>query len=342
MTPERLHVPDTAMDQQLLEAARPTATALLDAHYDIKHRNNWNIEEVLNTDTLVKLLPYRQEVRLSEGVGEAVEVFLWTEDGITYYPRDVGKIFNPANEAPKDSDPFNVFPRVWASEEFQHTLAGREIARLIGRDMIEIEAVRNVVIQRGNVPRPQSSALGIAYTGIQESNTSGPYQKLVDKFKGLGALAAADGNEPIAEIDTLAANVYSEIAQDERLHRKFITGVGKIALWSGDNGLAEYMLSAVYDTLNKFQMPLQMDILRGINRNKKPGDGENKAKDTFGAIQAAGIFTDTTVAESQLYVIDKIWKIPSIPKLSGRAADIQEKISYIIDNRKHHSASSQE
>src|SRR5262245_25305280 len=107
------HVPNLELDYRLLEATRDTATESLERHLKVKEKHSWFVEDYVSADDLVILLPHRHDVELEQGVGEAVEVFTHTEDGVIWYPRDVRKICHPSESYPtgNDNDPHEAFSR---------------------------------------------------------------------------------------------------------------------------------------------------------------------------------------------------------------------------------------
>lgn len=315
------HQPSQEMDARLLEATKEAAGIHLERHIKAKEKDNWIADDIITTDHLIKLLPFRNDVRLSPGVGESVEVFGLTEDGIPWFPRDVGNIFNPNGILPSgnDNDPHEAFPRYWSTEEFQHATISQTIARLLGRDMHQLEQDRQKVIRSGNVPHAKSSALGMAYTAFQEGNTADPYRVLVSKFKEHEVEATNAGQAEVAEIYQLVGLIYSKIAQDERLHKSFIAANVNAALQSGDTEVQQYMLSAIWDVLHDFTMPLQREIAM------TPAGARR-----FVPIRKAGIFTVRTVQKSQSHTMKNIWKIDKISGLQGKAAELQDKLGELV------------
>lgn len=320
---DRLHVPDLAMDLRLLEASRDTAEAELNRHFSVKERASWYIDNLISLDEFATLVPHRHTIgeHLTPGVREAAEVFEITEDQLGFYGRDVTGILNPLGirfdkkkpetKVAVENNPFIQFGNTWVTEERHHGQAGRQIIRLLGSDTVQVDKDCDVVSRKGNVPVGHSTARGLGYTSIQESNTADPYLELQNRLNNDARRATKEGRFEHARICELAAEVYKHIAGDELLHRRFLSSLVGAALTSDDPELQAYMLSALIDTQNEFEMPVQADILRTNSKRSI-------------AIVRAGISSEHTISKSQLHMLRRTWKIEELNVRSGPGQEYQE------------------
>lgn len=252
---------------------------------------------------------------LKEGVLEATELFLLTEDGITYYPRDVGNILNPGGDTSDDNNPYEVFSRYWSGEEFNHTDSGKFQARLMGIDQVRLEARRMAFIRSGLVPRFVNSAVGLAFTSIQESNTRVPYTELAGEYAEGEKKAITMGLEEAASIMGIGKYIYTRTAYDENLHRRFLSGIVNTALHCGDPKIASHMLRGIEEIVFDFYMP----GVEGI-----PGFADDAKK-----IAKAGIFTHNDSHQSRLDLL-RFWRVQDLTNLTGAGNAAQERLGKYV------------
>ncbi len=301
-----------------LEATKPAASVLIEKH--AQRRQNWLATEVLPLEVVAEAVLYNAQARAddkplllpdSPGIGAAIDTFLLTEEGITYYPEVVAGVFKPDGRTYDDNDPHDVFARWWPTEEFQHSLIGQEIAKVMGRDMIQLELERQAFGKSGLIPRPTSTVEGVAYTALQESSTAKPYENLVKRL----AEVAGPPEQLSSLAQTALAGVidaYKRTAQDERLHRAFIAGNARAALTSGDASLASAMLVAIEKVFSAFAMPGK--------------DGIPKFGRKAALIRREGIFTAKDVAQGQLHLLRDVWRVANLANLTGRGRESQAQL----------------
>lgn len=245
------------LDQLFLEATRDSATLLLQNH--VEKRHEWTVDEIREAHDYPRLLHEVHTRKVSgesynfpEGVKIGLIITLLTENGIVYYPRDVGRIFNPSDRTPSENDPHEAFTRRWTSEEFPHGEGLRDALYLTGYDMNQLEKDRKAFQYSGLVPRPDDTASGVAYTGTQELATNKPYRNIRTLLRE--AIETAE-DDLVRDVSKFIYDIVGHIGKDERLHASFINGTGETALTSRDKNLVSFMLQGYANTLPNFAMP---------------------------------------------------------------------------------------
>jgi hypothetical protein len=314
---------EAQLERAFLESGRQRAT-LWHASNDVD--KDWNTYEVLTPEMMAEAYHLRksgdeQMVLLGElieaepGLIDAFFATAITEDGITYYPLGVGRTFNPEGNAPDDNDPHNLFSRRWSAQEYQHGLAEARAMEALGLDMSGFERLRKMFVSTGIVPVVNSSFDGVAYTAPQESLTSTPYQNMIRAMrtfydKGLDAKSHA------GLILEAIINNYREIAQEERLHRRFISDSAEDGLHSGDSEVSGRMMKAIADRFlpKGFPMP-------GI---EMPGF-EERAR----SMGRARIFAprDVKIAKARLL---KKWRISEVSVINAEGYQAQQKLGELL------------
>lgn len=245
------------MNQAFLEATRERSEALLNNH--IERRRDWSLDMIREKHNYPYLLHAVSERVKSEEpfpfpdeITGALFLTLITENGIIYYPRDVGQIFNPFGKKPDDNDPHEHFTRIWPKEEFPHGEGLRDALYLTGYDMKLLEQARGAFQLSGNVPRPEDTACGVAYTGTQELSTNKPYRNI---RKMLRHTIKTTDDELVRSVCEFIDEVVGHIAKDESLHAAFINGTADAAFETRDPELTSFMLHGYASTLIDFFMP---------------------------------------------------------------------------------------
>jgi len=245
------------LDELFLEATREGATRLLDNH--LERRHDWTVDEIRQKHDYPRLLHEvhtrivnGQPYEFPEGIKVGLVITLLTENGIIYYPRDVGKIFNPSDKRPSDSDPHEMFTRIWPTEEFPHGEGLRDSLYLTGYDMSRLEEDRKAFQHSGLVPRPDDTASGVAYTGTQELSTNKPYRNI---RKLLRETIDQTDDELVRDVCEFIYDIVGHVGKDERLHAAFINGNAELALLTRDKKLVSFMLQGYANTVIDFYMP---------------------------------------------------------------------------------------
>ncbi len=267
-------------------------------------------EEVEQMSTLDRL------IRDDPAIIDSFFAFTITELGITYYPEEVGKTFNPLKLPPDDNDPHNLFGRVWPSEEYQHALMEMRIMEVLGLDLVELEELRKSFVIGGDIPRLKDSFDGVAYTSLQEKNTSVPYQELIRRLDGLFSKGLRRESEAGIILGACIEGIRL-IAQDERLHGKYIAGIVNAGLHSGDGEVSSALIVALADQYTeegKFIMPGRK--MRGFKKRAL-------------AIARAEVFTPRHVRESKLGLLLG-WNILNLTGLSASANSAQQRIGEFL------------
>ena len=244
------------------------------------------------------------------GVKEAFIIFLLTEDAITWYGRDVGRIFNPNSK--DSSDPHAEFSLTWVSEEQQHGFALLRAAECLGLDLVFVENLRSKFIQSDSTPKFYNVFDGSGYTGLQEKNTNKPYQNLASALKGFFN-QGVEKSSAAGKLLSAIVQTIGRIAGDERKHGEFITNCSHDALHYGSSKLAGATILGLADNyLGNFAMPGSKGI-------------KNFRKLAF-PIAKAGIYGPDEVYDSQRHLLNDVIKVGKVKGLVGQAALVQEQM----------------
>jgi hypothetical protein len=305
------------MDERFLEVTHDAAVSLLNEHHE--RRVSWFVEDVLPTELVAEVVARRKVepdfLQFPDHLRFAGEVFLLTEDGIVYYPRDVGNILNPKGYRAEDNDPHEGFVRTWTAEERRHSYGGVGAISMMGSNLRTYEADREAFIRSGNVPNPASSLHGIAYVSLQEANTGTPYRLLIEQINSFRK-SLEGGDELTNRVFDALVEFYGRTARDEQLHYNFLTGIAKEALFSGDTLLASALMTAMAEQYGAFEMPGQ-GREAGI-----PNLARRAVK-----IRKAGIFSGQVVEKSLRKLLKDRWKIDEVINLTGQGREAQDKLT---------------
>lgn len=292
-------MPNESLDDSLvfLEATHDKAAELLEFH--TSRRADWTVAAIRQKHDYPRLL-YEvtrrkmedQPFELPGSIQTGLYVTLLTENGIVWYPRDVGNIFNPLNKQPSDNDPHAQFGRTWTSEEFPHGEGLIDCLWLTNMDMVEYEMARKSFQAADATPRPGSTPDGVSYTGTQELSTDKPYRNL---GKILKDTADATDDELVRDVCNFIRDIVSHIGTDERMHAKFINGLGKAAVESNDPKIVSMVLNGAARSIINFAMP------------GDPGIPNFKRL----SVRAArlGVFTPYDLAEIKVKQLDDTWQV---------------------------------
>lgn len=280
-----------------LEATHEKAAELLEFHTN--RRADWTVAKLREKHDYPRLLYevtrrkiHNEPFELPESLQVGLYITLMTENGIVWYPRDVGSIFNPLGKEPADNDPHAQFARTWTSEEFPHGQGLIDCLWLTNTDMIQYEKARTSFQAADATPRPDSTPGGVTYTGTQELSTDKPYRNLARILK---ETASSTDDKLVREVCEFIRDVVSHISADERMHARFINGLGKAAVESGDPRIVSMVLNGAARTVIDFAMP------------GDPGIPNFRRL----SVRAArlGVFTPYDLAEIKVKQLDETWKV---------------------------------
>jgi len=301
-------------DKLFLEATHYQAVTLLERH--ISRREEWSVAKIREEHNYPRLL-YQvserkrlgQPIEIPSEIINGLVITLLTENGITYYPRDVGRIFNPLDKDPSENDPHEEFTRRWTSEEFPHGEGLLDSLWLTGYDMKRLEKDRMAFQLSGLVPRPADSASGVAYTGTQELSTSSPYQNLTSILK---ETINTTQDELARDICNFMIDVVRHISQDERLHAAFINGNAVAALETNDKTVVSFLLRGIALVIPRFAMP---------------GDGGMpNFRELAKQVDKDKVFSALDLARIKYRQLTKTWKVAEQTALTPEGEESQEKM----------------
>lgn len=280
--------------------------------------DHWKAHTILTPD-IIRLglgLAVDQKVAIPRHVKAAVEMFLLTEDGIVWYGRDVGNIFNPQHIVPamydpgQQEDPHELFVRDWVAQEAQHASVEHLVAMLMDVDMVQLEATRYKFIRGDLLPKPINTPQGAAYTALQENNTRTPYSNLIIELDKLIHQAQTEGKTDHGLVLATIKDIYKHIRSDENRHHIFIRDTLFGAVHSDDKSIASYAVAGMYDqyVATEFMMP---------------GQSIDRFMRLAAPIARAGIFTPDQSMRNMHDIIKRaqLEKLVGLTRIGGIAVD---------------------
>lgn len=310
---------NAALDARMFEATRAECGVLVDRY--LENRREWQPSGLIDPQTnepfedqLGYMYSGRSELEIPRVLRDSVEVAIITEAGIPWYSGDVHDIFNPDNKNPDSGDPHAIFSHTWPADELPHTYGARDIVRLTGADMVQLDKDIRAFVVKGDVPKPTDTAHGWAYTSIQERLTHINYRNMNALAKPTLEAATTDGREAAAMIMRYFRAFYRKVAHDERLHENVIAGNVDAALHSGDKIVSTHMLEAIHRAYVTEQFAM-------------PGDSMPNYLRRAVRIAKAGILTQADITQSKFDLGITRWRVDKLTGLSGRGQELQERIT---------------